>query len=240
MSPRLSDEPVVDASSANIIPTSFTVGTTTLPTSSRARATGKRRRRGTWFSLSANKLISTSHFVAVPINRTSVSVAVVPGKICHLIEVVDQFGNFVRASPPCIIRWPAGVLCRIRELRPSCVSVALHRGKRLPKNIAIVRVPAGILNLGRVGNLMCAKCRIGFTSQKEALHHFKLPELEVRQTINGGTMPYQEPRHGKEFQMYLDACKKNPTRMPTELLPQLNGNELRRKLEAIVANKNAK
>jgi hypothetical protein len=235
ISPRFAGEPAIDESSVSPTPTTFYVGSTTLPTSFRARSrNGTRSRRGSWFSLSAQKFVSTSHFVAVSVGRAVASVAPVPGRTCRLVEVADQFGNVVRSRVPCIVRWPPGTECRIREIRPTCISVALHRRGKAPLNSAVVRSLAGTVVLGRVGHLRCTRCRVGFDTPEEALHHFGLPPLEVRHSVDGGTIPYLEPRHSKSFQRYLKECADNPARIPTELLPQLNPDELREKLEALV------
>jgi len=234
MSPCPPGDPLHDSCIPGEPPKTFTVGTRTLQTPFAGRCSGPRRRRGTWFLLSAGRLVSTSHFVAVPVGTNAASVVSIPGRRCHLIEVIDQLGNRTRSVPPCIVRWPAGVTCHVRELKATCISVALCRAKTLPLNTAVVRAPAGTIVLGRIGRLRCTKCRAGFATPDKALHHFGLPPLEVRQTVKGGTVHYLEPRHSKAFQEYLDKCAENPLKMPTELLPQLNGDELRSKLDAVV------
>lgn len=196
------------------------------------------RGRGTWFKLPKRSPVSTSHIAIVPTasTRTAHVVSMHPTRPAPAVEIRCQSGKTVQATLPIKITWTPNVTCYLRELNQTCKAYATRKTMPAHGDIFVTfGSHTTVLGTEHTG-YVCKMCRFHTKDKREMLAHLDLPStcIPTVRTKNE-TRVYNPPRpHAPQFEHYLNICtrdsqagKKHP---PYNLLPQLNPNELRRRL----------
>lgn len=202
------------------------------------------RPRKAWFSLLDTNRFTTKHFsVNVPERGKADILPNIEGE-CIVIEVRIQSGESFKLIPPCRIEWNPNIDCHVREIKTTCLTVAKTKFRFLEVGDVVASHSIGNIVIGKNNGFYCSLCGKSFDDKKDVLEHFDIPDMQIRVVCSFSDdwrkcpvfKEFHPPRHSASFQKYVTACENPFSTPPFKLLPQLDANELRHKLNLLASH----